>query len=85
MTAEQKEELRRGLRGWLADRCALAFNASSIHRGISREVRCTVPEVEESLFLLRGLRQVTATPSQLGSTLYYQITAEGTLAHERGE
>jgi len=85
MNQEAKEELRRLVRGWLADRAALGFNATAIHRGVSREMACTVPEVEDAIALLSDLKQLKQVPNRLGATKYWQIAAEGTLAHERGE
>lgn len=84
MNQMQKEELRRLVRTWLAERGALSFNAHSVHRGVSREIACTEPEVEDALTLLTGMGQVSAAHSELGSTLYYKVTAAGILANERG-
>lgn len=85
MDAEEKEELRRLVRGWLADRAALAYSATQIHRGLSREIRATVGEVESALHLLLDLGHLKLVPNGLGATRYFQIHAAGTLAHERGE
>ena len=67
----------------MAERAALSFNAGSVHRGVSREISCTEPEVEDALTLLSGMGQLDATHSSLGATLYYKITASGILAEER--
>lgn len=85
MSPELTEELRRLVRGWLADRAAMAYNINSIHRGVSREIRCTEPEVEAACLLLLDLGHLKIVPNSLGASKYYQIHANGTLAHERGE
>jgi hypothetical protein len=85
MTADQKEELRRGVRGWLADRSALAFNVGTIQRGVSRSIPCTEPEVEAACVLLLDLGHLKEVPNTLGANRYFQIHAAGSLAHERGE
>lgn len=85
MSPTQKEELRRLVRGWLAERAALAYNLTSIQRGVGRELACTEPEVAEACQLLHDLGHLKDVPNSLGSAKYYQIHAQGTLAHERGD
>lgn len=84
MDTLQKEELRRLCLGWLADRSALAFNARSVHAGISREMPCTHPETEECLIFLKSSGLLDDVPNSLGGTRYYKINATGTLARESG-
>ncbi len=84
MDTHQKEELRRLCLRWMAERSALAFNARSVHAGTARDVRATLPEVEETLEFLKSSRLLDDVPNSLGGTLYYKINAAGTLAHERG-
>lgn len=84
MTPFQLEELRRAIRAWLYDRAALAFNAQSVHRGVSREIPCTQPEVETALAFLLDLGHVKFIPNQISAVKYYQISAAGSLAHESG-
>jgi hypothetical protein len=85
MPPDLKEQLRRGVRGWLADRPALAFNTGTIQRGLSREMSCTEPEVAAACDLLLDLGHLREIPNALGSNRYFKIHASGTLAHERGE
>ena len=85
MSNEQKEELRRLSLRWLAERAALAFNSSSIHRGVSRDLACTQPEAEAALELLLDLGWLKDVPNKLGAIRYYQVSAAGSLAYERGE
>lgn len=85
MTPAEKEELRELVRAHLADRPRIALSAQDLHRPISRKIHCTIPEIEDALELLCGLEQVIRTIAKLGSTKFYQISAKGTLAYERGE
>ena len=85
MNPAHHEELRRVVRGWLADRAALAFNTGSIQRGVSREISCTEPEVAAACDLLLDLGHLKEIPNTLGANRYFKIHAAGTLAHERGE
>lgn len=85
MTAEETEEFRRLVRKHLAERPAVALNARSIHAAVSRELRCTLPEVEDACQLFQGLGHFHQLHNSFGSVKYFQITAHGTLAHERGE
>ena len=79
------EECRYETRHYLATRSTLALDAGSIQRGLARTFDFSLAEVEAALVLLVGLNQVQVNPAALGSTKYYQITALGTLAEERGE
>lgn len=85
MTSADKEELRELVRAHLAERPRIALSAQDLHRPISRKIHCTIPEIEDALELLLGLGQMTRKIAKLGSTKFYQISAQGTLAHERGE
>jgi len=85
MNNQQKEELRRLTLAWMAQRAALAFNATSVQRGVSREMPCTIPEIEEAMLFLFSLRHLDEVRNSLGATRYFQINAAGTLAYERGE
>ena len=84
MNPFQLEELRRAIRAWLYDRAALAFNAQSIHRGVSREIPCTQPEVETALGFLTDVGHVKFVPNKISAVKYYQIAAAGSLEHEAG-
>ena len=85
MSTLQKEELRRTCLAWLAARLSLAFNVSSIQRGVNREMPCTVEEVADAMVFLNGMGLTHEVPNKLGGTKYYQISAEGILAYERGD
>lgn len=85
MTTEQKEELRRLVLRFLAERAALSYNSASVQRGVSREMAHTVPEAADALELLLDLGLVKLVPNTLGAARYYKISAAGTLAYERGE
>lgn len=85
MTPVEKLELRELVREHLADRPRLALAAEDLHRPLSRKIHCTIPEIEDALALLVSLQQVETVIPKLGSVKFYQITAAGTLAHERGE
>lgn len=84
MNNTQKEELRRLVLAWMAQRAALAFNANSVQRGVSREMSCTIPEIEEVMLFLFSLKLLDEVRNSLGAVRYFQINAEGTLAYERG-
>lgn len=85
MTPAQKEELRRLVLAWMAQRCAVAYNSESVHRGVSREMPCTRPEVDEAMHFLFCLKMLNEVPNALGSARYFQANATGILAYERGD
>ena len=85
MTSQQKEELRRLVLRFMAERAALSYNAASVQRGVGREMAHTQPEAAEALELLLDLGWLKLVPNSLGAARYYQISAAGTLAYERGE
>ncbi len=85
MTPEEKQELRELCRAHLAERPRLALASSDVHRAVSRKLQCTIPEVADALELLVKLGQASKQYAKLGSTVYYQISADGQLAYERGE
>lgn len=88
LTQPQKEDLRYAVREQLVTAQTVALNAEMVLRRVQRarilDFEFTVREIEEALTLLTGLDQVKATPASLGATKYYQATAAGVLAHERG-
>jgi hypothetical protein len=80
-----KEEIRHDCLAFLAARPTLSFPADAVERGLRREGSAASPQdVREALELLTGLDLAAATRDPLGSTYYYQATAAGVLAHERG-
>lgn len=85
-TQIRKEDLRRSVREYLADRPGLANSPASIRRVLGREFEdLKLDEVKAALVFLESLKQAELIREKLGSSKYYRITATGTLAHERGE
>lgn len=74
---------------YLADRSTLAFEVPAIHRWITTR-RTDLDEtpgeqdVKEALLFLEGSGYVAGTPHPMGATLYWRVTAAGTVARERG-
>lgn len=85
----RREDCRYGVRAYLAQRPTIAQTSDTICRRIVRsgEGDFEPSEIDAALNFLEGLQppQVQAKHSPIGATLYYQITAAGVLAHERGE
>lgn len=81
----EAEDIRYAVRNYLAARPAVSQSADTIYRGVRRETECSAEQVKDALTFLTSAEQVQMTFSGLGSTRYYQITAKGTLAYERGE
>jgi hypothetical protein len=84
-TPERNEEVRYAVRQYLAERPSIAQMVSTIRQRLAMENDFTYAEVQAALDFLVSLEQVKLTVSKLGSSKYYQITAAGTLAHERNE
>lgn len=86
-TQPQREELRYAVREILANAASVALTPAMIHRRVIRsralDFEPELSEVADALGFLDSLGQVKFSPDPLGATPYYQITAEGTLAHER--
>jgi hypothetical protein len=85
---ERREECRRGVLGFLAGRQAVAHHPKTLRRRLNdgHEADYTDAEIEAALAFL-GLAEpplVRSIPDALGATKYYQATAAGVLAHERG-
>lgn len=80
---ERREECRREVRRHLYERASVAQSVGAIRRGLAADFDFTEAEVRAALLLLKDLGQVKAEPASLGATLYFQITATGTLEHER--
>jgi hypothetical protein len=85
MTPENKEDFRRAVRRYFAERPSLAFNETMVHAKVAREIPCTVPEVLAACEFLKDLGHLTEVKNTMGSLRYFKIHAEGTLAHERGD
>jgi len=85
ITQERREEARHAVRSYLAERPSIAAHPADIRRRLNAgHANDFAPEeVSYALGFLVGLRQVECVPDSLGATLYYRITSEGILAHER--
>jgi len=82
----RREECRREVRRYLAERLALKFPVAAIQRKLRIDgENFTDAEIEAALAYLGALHDphVRETPDPDGSTKYYQATAAGVLAHER--
>ena len=84
-TPQNREDLRRACRAHLAVRPGVAQSAGTIHSAVRRETPCTLGQASDALKFLVALGHLAETRDPLGATLYYQATAAGILAHERGE
>lgn len=84
---ERREECRRAVRGWLAERPTIAAHTKQILRGLNagHEHDFTEDEVAQALGFLQCLdpEQVREVKDEVGATRYFKITSAGTLAHER--
>ena len=84
----QREDLRYAVREQLVAAKTVALDAEMIRRRVERsrllDFGFTVADVEDALALLVGLGHASSMPVELGATKYYQATAAGVLAHERG-
>lgn len=79
-------EFRRAVRAHLAERPAIAQNPATIQRHLAREHDCTLADTENACAVLEALKHISAANDPLGGkTKFYKATAEGILAHERGE
>lgn len=82
----RKEDARREVLRFLAARDRLAHSPDAIRRGVNREgFDFKKDEILSALELLSGLGLILARIETLGSSKYYQVTAQGTLEHERAE
>jgi len=81
---EQREDCRREVRRYLAERPQLAFRDQTIQQKLHLENDFTIAQVRDALVFLVSDKQVEIEPEELGATPYYKITANGMRAHERG-
>ena len=88
LTQPQREELRYSVREALVIAKTVALDAEMVSRRVERsrmlDFEFATADVEDALAVIVGLGQATAVPATLGATVYYQATAAGVLAHERG-
>lgn len=80
---ERREECRREVLRYLADRSVLAFRAETIRNSLHREHKFSIEEIISALEFERGAGRVSIEPHRQGATNFYRITSEGTLFHER--
>lgn len=80
---EQREDCRREVRRFLAERSQLAFRDQTIQQKLHMEHSFTIGDVRDALAFLVSDKMVEVEPESLGATLYYKITATGIRAHER--
>lgn len=89
LTQPQREELRYAVREQLVAASTVALNAEMLHRRVLRarviDFDFIQRDVQEALAFLTSLGQAKDQPAALGATLYYQATAAGVLAQERGQ
>jgi hypothetical protein len=89
LSQPQREDLRFAVREALVNAKTVALTAEMVQRRVERSRALdfvpTVAEVTDALTLIVGLGQAGQTPSPLGATPYFQATAAGILAHERGQ
>jgi hypothetical protein len=88
LTQPQREELRYALREQLVQASTVALTAAMLNRRIERvrllDFKFTEADVSAAATFLVSLGHAREIPAALGATLYYQATAAGVLAHERG-
>lgn len=79
-------EFRRAVRAHLAERPSVAQPAETIHRHLRRQFDCSLADTAKACAVLEALNHLKSRHDELGgNTKYYQATAAGILAHERGE
>ncbi len=81
MTSE--EHTRHAILTCLYGTRAIKVAASFIQRDVGRDTGADGKAVAAELVFLTAAKLITAETESLGSTLYYQITPEGILHHER--
>lgn len=78
-------ELRRAIRGHLAERPAVTQCAETIYRALRREYGCDLSHVANACAVLLSMDFLSVENDPMGgSTRYYKATAKGILAHEAG-
>lgn len=82
------EDIRYEVRRFLAGRPTVATDATTIRHGLARwGVAATDDEITAACIFLNGLvpPQAQLMRSSLGSSMSWQITSSGLLAHERND
>lgn len=86
MEDSDKPSLRRAVRAHLAERPSVSQSAATVHRHVGAEYGASVAEVESACGVLVSMGQLSSHHDPLGGSVkYYKATADGILAHERGE
>lgn len=85
---ERREECRKDVLGFIAERQAVAHHAKTIRQRLNagHEHDYTDAEIEAALAFLMGVRPdpfAKEVPDPMGATHYYQATSAGVIAHER--
>lgn len=84
-SAARNEELRSDVLAFLAVRQATSHKADTIRRRLNQDGQASYEpyELDSALTFLESLGYARFTRSPMGASIYWQATAEGTLAHER--
>lgn len=89
LSQSDREELRYAVREQLVAAQLVSLSAEMLQRRVDRSrslnFTATIQDVTAALALLESLGQAVASPAALGATKFYQATAAGVLAHERGQ
>jgi hypothetical protein len=80
---QRREDCRREVLRYLANRSVLAFSAATVRNALHREFNFTVEEVTAALKFLHGLKFIAIESHEMGATLFHRITSEGILHNER--
>jgi chorismate mutase len=81
---QHREDCRREVLRFLAERAALAHDAGAIRRRINQlGYELGDEDVRAALLFLRGLDLVAERFDPLGASKYWQVTSAGILHHER--
>ncbi len=88
LSQAQREDLRYAVRAVLVNAKTVALTNAMILSRLERyrmiDFVAATADVEDALAVIVGLGQASSVHAPLGATLYYQATAAGVLAHERG-
>ena len=79
----RREQCRREVLAYLANRSVATLSADAIFEALKRKFRFTIEEVKAGLEFHRSAGRILAQPDPFGATLYYKVTADGILFHER--
>jgi len=71
--------------GYLAARSAVAQTPSTIAQRLRTEHDFSATEVASACAFLLSAELVSEHRDPMGASLYYKVTAEGTLQHERSQ